>query len=79
MCCVVVFFKEKTAYEIWYGLVCSEIGIRDSASSPRTGGVDAGVTYLVFTPQSARVTRNASHAALHYPHLPPTPPPPPQL
>lgn len=31
-------------------------------SSPRTGGVDAGVTYLVFTGTSARVTRNEDHA-----------------
>jgi len=31
-------------------------------SSPRTGGVDAGVTYLVFTDVAARVTRNEDHA-----------------
>ena len=31
-------------------------------SSPRTGGVDSGVTYLVFTGPAARVTRNEDHA-----------------
>ncbi len=31
-------------------------------SSPRTGGVDSGVTYLVFTGTGARVTRNEDHA-----------------
>lgn len=31
-------------------------------SSPRTGGVDSGVTYLVFTGTAARVTHNESHA-----------------
>ncbi len=31
-------------------------------SSPRTGGVDSGVTYLVFTGATARVTRNEDHA-----------------
>jgi hypothetical protein len=31
-------------------------------SSPRTGGVDSGVTYLVFTGTAARVTRNEDHA-----------------
>ncbi len=31
-------------------------------SSPRTGGVDSGVTYLVFTGAAARVTRNEDHA-----------------
>jgi hypothetical protein len=30
-------------------------------SSPRTGGVDAGVTYLVFTGAAARVTHNEDH------------------
>ena len=27
--CCVFFFKQKTAYEIWYGLVGSEMCIRD--------------------------------------------------
>lgn len=31
-------------------------------SSPSTGGVDSGVTYLVFTGATARVTRNEDHA-----------------
>lgn len=31
-------------------------------SSPRSGGVDSGVTYLVFTDATARVTRNEDHA-----------------
>lgn len=31
-------------------------------SSPSTGGVDSGVTYLVFTDAAARVTRNEDHA-----------------
>lgn len=31
-------------------------------SNPRTGGVDSGVTYLVFTGTAARVTRNEDHA-----------------
>jgi len=31
-------------------------------SSPRTGGVDSGVTYLVFTGAAARVAHNESHA-----------------
>ena len=31
-------------------------------SNPSRGGVDSGVTYLVFTGASARVTRNESHA-----------------
>ncbi len=31
-------------------------------SSPRTGGVDSGVTYLVFTGTGARVTHNEDHA-----------------
>jgi len=31
-------------------------------SSPRTGGVDSGVTYLVFTGAAGRVTRNEDHA-----------------
>lgn len=31
-------------------------------SDPRTGGVDSGVTYLVFTGTSARVAHNESHA-----------------
>ncbi|MCC7535227.1 MAG: glycoside hydrolase family 75 protein [Deltaproteobacteria bacterium] len=30
-------------------------------SSPRTGGVDSGVTYLVFTGDAARVARNEDH------------------
>lgn len=31
-------------------------------SSPRTGGVDSGVHYLIFTGTTARVTRNEDHA-----------------
>jgi hypothetical protein len=31
-------------------------------SNPRTGGVDSGVTYLVFTGTTARVAHNESHA-----------------
>jgi hypothetical protein len=31
-------------------------------SSPISGGVDSGVTYLVFTGATARVTHNESHA-----------------
>ena len=31
-------------------------------SNPSTGGVDSGVTYLVFTGAAARVTRNEDHA-----------------
>jgi len=31
-------------------------------SHPSTGGVDSGVTYLVFTGTAARVTRNEDHA-----------------
>ena len=29
--------------------------------SPTTGGVDSGVTYLVFTDATARVTHNEDH------------------
>ena len=33
--CVFFFFKQKTAYVIWYGLVGSEMCIRDSFQSDR--------------------------------------------
>ena len=37
---VVVFFKQKTAYEIYYGLVGSEMCIRDRSTGRKSKVVD---------------------------------------
>ncbi len=46
--CVIFFFKRKPAYEIWYGLVGSEMCIMDSYStkhlSLHTASWTAGIT-----------------------------------
>lgn len=67
----VVLYQDRMAYGIFGDAgPASIIGEASFAmaealgipSNPRTGGVDSGVTYLVFTDASARVTRNEDHA-----------------
>ncbi|MFO0680684.1 MAG: glycoside hydrolase family 75 protein [Sandaracinus sp.] len=67
----VVLYQDRMAYGI-FGDAGPSSGIGEASfamaealgipSNPRTGGVDSGVTYLVFTDAGARVTHNEDHA-----------------